>query len=1011
MAINPSQTEFFYPDTDLETDDAISDIKETPIYDLNLANELFALLKENNFGSSLSMLNLNIRSITKNINELKLLLYKMNWSFNIICLQETWCKPDLPHETLELEGYTLQSQPRRDGKQGGGLGIYIQNDLVFKNRNELSVTCVDLELMAIEIIRPKEKNIIIANIYRPPSGKVDQLHDILSATLTNISREGKPIYILGDFNMNLLDYDTEPKVHNFLNIMYENLLVPAINKPTRITKNTATCIDNIFFPINFRSKHHSGIVTENISDHLPQFLVVTSLPLITAKQRLIVEKRIITPLKLSTMKTKLSNISWNVVTFKTDVDEAYSAFTDEFEFLYNDLFPVTKVTVKGKTILNKWMNKELIVMSRKKQKLYNKYLKNKTYANELNYKNYKKCFEKQKKLTKKAYYTRLLQQHQSNLRMSWNVMKEIIGNSKANGHNHPSYLSLNGREILSQKEMAGMFNWYFSSVGANLAKDIPTSTRSFKDYMQIFDNNFSFGEISDSEIIDAVQSLKLHKSAGYDEFLTDVIKDVAYEILLPLNNIFNKSVQQCLFPQYMKVAKVIPIFKADDPSDVRNYRPISILSVFSKIFEKVIYAKLYLYLEENLILYEKQFGFRKNTSTELALVELVDKVTSAMDKKQYTLGVFLDLAKAFDTVDHNILLSKLTYYGLSGSSVAWFKSYLSGRSQYVDLKKATSELLPVTCGVPQGSVLGPLLFLIYVNDISNAICNIQLLLFADDTNLFFSHSCISTCFSVMNAELKLVEDWLHANRLSLSLKKTKYIVFGKERKIDALPLVLPKLMIGQGTIKRTSSTPFLGVIIDENLTWNDHIRLVETKIARNIGAIAKARKYLTRTAARSLYFSFVHPYISYGNMVWASTYKSKLSKIFTLQKRAVRIISYANRLTHSRPLMVQQKLLNVYELNIYKTLTFVFRHRHNLLPNVFAPYLKQIEHRYKSRMSKLGYVEKRLTGKSRFSISCRGPYLWNRINCSTAKENSNMNNFKSELKTFLLQSTSATSIW
>ena len=180
----------------------------------------------------------------------------------------------------------------------------------------------------------------------------------------------------------------------------------------------------------------------------------------------------------------------------------------------------------------------------------------------------------------------------------------------------------------------------------------------------------------------------------------------------------------------------------------------------------MIHWKLYSYLEENHITYEKQFGFRKNNSTELALLALIDKVTSAMDRRQYTLGVFLDLAKAFDTVDHDILLSKLSYYGLSGSSVAWFRSYLSGRTQYVDLNKTTSELLPVTCGVPQGSILGPLMFLIYVNDIATAVSNIQLLLFADDTNLFFSHRCIETIFSVMNADLKLIEDWLRANRLS-----------------------------------------------------------------------------------------------------------------------------------------------------------------------------------------------------------------------------------------------------
>ena len=274
-----------------------------------------------------------------------------------------------------------------------------------------------------------------------------------------------------------------------------------------------------------------------------------------------------------------------------------------------------------------------------------------------------------------------------------------------------------------------------------------------------------------------------------------------------------------------------------------------------------------------------------------------------------------------------------------------------------------------------------------------------------------SHESIRQIFLTLNMQLRFMEQWFHSKRLSLNISKTKYMVFGREKEIETLPLHLPTLTLGGSNIKRCYFTKFLGVVIDENLTWSRHISMVESKISRNIGLIGKARRYLNSSATRGLYFAFVHPYISFGNIAWGSTNRTKLEKIHKLQKRAVRVISYAEKTSHSRPIMKYHKILNIYELNIFQTLNFVYKHQHNMLPTVLDNYFQRVNHCYESRLSKFGYKEKFSKGKGRFCITSRGPFLWNRVTCTAAKETAVLGTFKQELKSFLLNSADSISLW
>ena len=303
-----------------------------------------------------------------------------------------------------------------------------------------------------------------------------------------------------------------------------------------------------------------------------------------------------------------------------------------------------------------------------------------------------------------------------------------------------------------------------------------------------FINSFGLVETDASEIVSVVKSLKTKTSAGHDNIPVDIMKLTINQTASVLAKIVNKSFTEGKVPNLLKIAKVSPVFKSGDKSIISNYRPISILPSFSKIFEKLVYNRLINYLNKYCVLSNNQYGFRSNYSTSLAILEMVDKISEAIDNKYYSLGIFIDLSKAFDTINHDIMLGKLEYYGIRGQALSWFKSYLQNRSQYVTYNGCESPHLPISCGVPQGSILGPILFLIYINDIINVSELLHSILFADDTNLFAFHRDLNSLVDLINKELKVLSLWFKVNKLSLNVDKTVFMVFTSNQKSTTLIL-------------------------------------------------------------------------------------------------------------------------------------------------------------------------------------------------------------------------------
>ena len=446
--------------------------------------------------------------------------------------------------------------------------------------------------------------------------------------------------------------------------------------------------------------------------------------------------------------------------------------------------------------------------------------------------------------------------------------------------------------------------------------------------------------ISEENILDIIKSLP-NKGSGPASIPLKLLKLVSDIIVVPLCCIINVSFTTGVFPDVLKVAKVIARHKGGPSDDLNNYRPISLLSIFDKIIEKLMHKRLYEFLDDHEILFINQFGFRKLSSTIHAILDITERIRETLDKGKYGCGVFIDLKKAFDTVNHDILLTKLEHYGIRTNILAWFESYLKERKQFVFFNGKSSDILNISCGVPQGSVLVPLLFLIYINDLPNISSKLNFFLFADDTNLYYESDDLMELEKTMNKELKQLSLWLNVNRLALNIGKTNFIVFRGKKKPCNHNVTL---LMNKKAIEQKPYVKYLGLLIDEHLNWREQISTTTKKISRSVGIICKLRSCLNSSLLLTLYYSLVYSHLTYGIHAWGSACKTELDKVLILQKKAVRAMT-GNRwyqthgepgpLASSNPLFKHLSILkveDVYKLNVAK---FIFSCLSHLTPPLF----------------------------------------------------------------------------
>ena len=800
---------------------------------------------------------------------------------------------------------------------------------------------------------------------------------------------------MGDYNINLFNVDKHKLTSDFLDLMYSYSYMPLITKPTRVSSKTATLIDNIYCN-SFEKSVSQGILFSDISDHFPIFCIQNCH---INEKNTYVTRRQITDTNILAFCTSLRTIDWNSVLQNENCQEAYTDFHNKFVTLYGKHFPLKSFKINYRS-RKTWLTKGLKKSIKHKNKLYVPFLKMSTLSNKNAYKEYKRFLQKILRQAERNYYQSLLYENRNHLRKSWNIIKQIINRNKRQSVSD-SFL-LDGKIVSDKNVISGSFNKFFVNVGANLAKNIPSTNLDPTSYISGENASSMFLLPTDSHEVQKIVSGLKQASPGWDDISSRVIKESCDSYLTPLTHIFNLSLSQGIVPEELKVAKVIPLYKADDETVISNYRPVSVLPVFSKILERLVQIRLNAFIEKFNILYQYQFGFRKGHSTNTALIVLTEKITQAIEKGEMVLGVFLDFSKAFDTVNHTILLEKLTKYGIRGTARKWLANYLENRKQYVSWQGHNSSQCKITCGVPQGSILGPILFLLYINDLPNVSQLLLPLLFADDTNVFLSGKDVKDLIDTMNDELDKVVIWLQVNKLSLNIKKTHYIIFRSRRKTVKNH---DNLCINGQEIYPVKSTKFLGVVIDEHLLWYGHINIIKSKVSKCIGILGKARKFVNKATLLTLYYTFMFPYFSYCVEVWGGTSECYISILFKLQKKAIRMITFSRYNAHTSSLFKELMVLPLQSIYIYNVMLFMFKYNQNLLPKLAlfnAMFVKNKDiHEYNTRQTENLHVPpgKFATLKT---IRHTGINLWNNISMNIMSSNISLSIFKSNLRKYLL---------
>ena len=559
-------------------------------------------------------------------------------------------------------------------------------------------------------------------------------------------------------------------------------LYPSITKPTRITSKTATLIDNIF--TNSYSKQTAGLILTDISDHLPIFISTNLTVYEKDNKGTKVNARDVNDENIRNFKNKLCQVDWDNVCNSTDVDVSYSCFIEKFNLLYNECFPIK--SLKKRIRINKpkspWITYSLLKSIRRKNLLYRNSIQKPSESNISKYKNYRNKLNTLLRLAKQNYFSSQLDREKHNMKNTWKILNSILRSSKKSISD--KFVS-NGNIINEPKQIADGFNKYFANIGPLLANSIKHNGNDFTHYLEgsHFSSTCYLKPTDENEILKIIGKLGSNKSPGHDNIKSDLVKQIASEISYPLKLICNLSLSTGVFPNDLKIAKVVPIYKKDNPENFGNYRPVSVLPCFSKILERIMYNRCYDFITKTNVLFKKQYGFRNKHSTYMAVLDFVININHAIDNDKYTLAVFMDLSKAFDTIDHSILLSKLYHCGFRGISYDWFASYLSNRKQYVSYQNTKSSYENVICGVPQGSILGPLLFILYMNDICFTSSLLKFILFADDTTVIYLNDDISVLYDTVNRELNEVCNWFKCNKLSLNASKTNLMLMATTYKI------------------------------------------------------------------------------------------------------------------------------------------------------------------------------------------------------------------------------------
>ena len=935
-------------------DESPSLFKESNYFDNDYAVE-FLKEKSNVF----SIISLNCQSLNAKIDQLRLYLSSFDsFQFSAIALQETWLTSDADVSLLQINGYTLISRGRSCSAHGG-VAIYLRSDLSYRILDVLDNEQV-WDGLFIEVSlngKFQSKKLIIGNIYRPPRENVTNYRSFtedMNRILCDLQRKNHEALVCGDFNIDLLKINERPMFNEYFETFLSNGFIPKISLPTRLNQNSSTLIDNIYLKLsdNF-SNSTAGIMYTNISDHLPCFITLDYLthPVPHLKYVKITNKSDDALSKFKNELYELCTINKFNSQLDCDPNENYEIMHGMIQHCITKHLPTKLLRYnKYKHKKTKWITRGLLHSIRFRDKLY-KRVKNaqpnsqeyETLKTNLN--TYNNILRKSIRLAKRSFYESCFLKFKNDIKQTWITIKNIL-NKNSVQNKFPEYFLINGKHVSDPGVIANSFNMYYTNIGPDLAASIvPPLNKCFDEYLTSpVSQEFNF-QLTNSTIVGKIiENLKPKTSVDIDGMSSKLLKYIQPIVTKPLTLIINQMITTGIFPQKLKEARVIPLYKKNENFLIENYRPVSILPPFSKVAERVMHDQLYNHFHTLKLFYASQYGFRTLHSTELATLELIDRITNSMDAGEVPINIYIDLSKAFDTLDHHILLTKLQYYGVHGNSLSLFQSYLNNRKQSVYLNDICSQQLCISTGVPQGSILGPLLFIIYINDISKA-CNLFYpVIYADDTTLSATLNTFSPVDNQnsrldhkINDELMKILDWLKVNKLSLNINKTKAMLFHAPQK----QVLIPDIKIGGTVIEFVDKFDFLGIVLDKHLNFKQHISKILFKISKTVGVMNKLKHFLPSVTLLTIYQSLIMPHLNYGILVWGSQHR-KLEKV---QKRAVRVIVNGRYNSHTEPIFKNLQLLKLHDLCALNDLKFCYKYLNGMLPSYFTSmFVRHSEH-------------------------------------------------------------------
>lgn len=950
------------------------------------------------------VLHINIHSIPAKFDQLKGLIINLNSNnvtVHMILLCETFLSDNISG-MYKIAGYDMICSNRDIGKRGG-IAMYVLKELSYTQRNDLSVNVVqEFESLFIEINDNGSKT-IVGEIYRVPNTNINKSLERFDDIVTKLKHFKGNVIVGTDQNFDLLKYNENNNIRLLLNNFIENGFLPTITLPTRVTHSSATVIDNIYVKGRVSYNSCSFVIETDISDHFPVLSFVGKPDTKhSCHTPITIQYRKITNETYIQMNNYLSNVDFSSL-HSGSINDAYSLFSNELVSCLNEYAPVKNKTVSQKYLKQEpWMTKGLFVSTKTKAKLFRKCKgRAKDEPVYMRYYKYNKILNKVKRKAKTLHLHQLLKSNLNNAKLTWKTINSLLG--KSNDKSCVTMLSINGEQITDPKQINEYFVNHFANVGKTQSEKIPTSKKKSEDYMinSIVSDSAYFSPTDTFEVCDIIHKMKQSNSKGFDEISSTVLKNIMHSIVSPLSELINRSLSEGQFPDLLKIAKVVPLHKSNSKQEVSNYRPISVLSCISKVYEKIIHKRLYKYLELNNILDPLQFGFKPKNSTIHAITKLTQDILIGLENKDTTLAVFCDLSKAFDTLDHSILLNKLYKYGVRGITLNLFESYLNNRSMYVanNNESSTIHIIP-NYGVPQGSVLGPLLFNIYVNDLCLCLKHANHILYADDTTLYIIGRNRKLLFHQMTDDLNNLSMWFRANKLALNTDKTNYIVFS-DKHTDTPDL---ELSIDNKLLKQVTTTKFLGIHMDNYLSWETHVNHISKKLTTGLYVLNSLKHSLPSCNLRMIYSCIMHCHIIYGCILWGNCYKKFLNRIAVAQKKALRIICHKGYNAPSSPLFKAMNILKIEDLYRLQVCQFMYKTNHMFVPTpLINMYNRRNEtHQYTTRHCNDFSIPNYKSEKLRRSFTVTGPKLWFNL-CENMKQY-NYKQFSKVLKATLIAS-------